>query len=125
MLHQFERASGQQVNYAKSSVFLIINLTAQVRDQVCSILQVQEAGANSMYLGLPNTMGRNKNSILVFLKEKMRKRIKGWEAKVLSKGGKEIVLKIVAQSLPSYAMGVFLLPATMCSDLERMMNKFW
>lgn len=32
--------------------------------------------------------------------------------------------KIVAQALPSYAMGVFLLPLNLCQDLERMMYKY-
>lgn len=44
---------------------------------------------------------------------------------MLSKGGKEILLKTVAQMLPNYAMGVFLLPLNLCQDLERMMCKFW
>ncbi|XP_060969617.1 uncharacterized mitochondrial protein AtMg00310-like [Cannabis sativa] len=68
-------------------------------------------------------MGRNKNAILGFLKEKMIKRIQGWESKFLSKDGKEVLLKSVAQSLPSYAMSVFLLTKEICSSLEGLMAR--
>lgn len=47
------------------------------------------------------------------------------QKKTLSKGGKEILLKTVAQSLPNYAMGVFLLPIDLCQHLERLMCRFW
>ncbi|XP_060972136.1 uncharacterized mitochondrial protein AtMg00310-like [Cannabis sativa] len=86
---------------------------------------IAEAGENSFYLGLPNTLGRNKTSMLGFLKDKMRKRIQSWEGRFLSKVGKELLIKSVAQSLPSYAMNVFLLPVEACPEMEQMMCKFW
>lgn len=43
----------------------------------------------------------------------------------LSKADKEILLKSVAQSLLNYAMSLFLLSTSICSEIERMMNKFW
>ena len=45
--------------------------------------------------------------------------------KFLSKAGKEILLKVVVQAIPSYTMGVFLIPLDLCVELERMMNSFW
>uniref|UniRef100_A0A803P1W9 Reverse transcriptase n=1 Tax=Cannabis sativa TaxID=3483 RepID=A0A803P1W9_CANSA len=84
-----------------------------------------EANEDSLYLGLPCVMGRKKNAILGFLKEKMRKRIFSWETRFLSKAGKEVLTKSVAQALPSYAMSVFLLTKEICASLEGMMAKFW
>lgn len=77
-----------------------------------------EANDHIMYQGLPNTMGRNKNAGLGFLKEKIRKRVTSWDGKIISKAGKEILLKIVIQALPTYAMNVFLLPLSMCRELS-------
>lgn len=39
--------------------------------------------------------------------------------------GKEILLKSVIQVVPSYVMSVFLLPISLCEEIERMMNSFW
>uniref|UniRef100_A0A803PY00 Reverse transcriptase zinc-binding domain-containing protein n=1 Tax=Cannabis sativa TaxID=3483 RepID=A0A803PY00_CANSA len=80
---------------------------------------------NSMYLGLPSIISRNKSSILGFLKNKIKSRINSWDGKLLSRAAKEILLKSVVQSLPSYAMSVFLLPVKTCTEIERLMAQFW
>ena len=44
--------------------------------------------------------------------------------KCLSQAGKE-VLKTVTQAIPSYAISVFLIPKSLCDEIERMMNSYW
>uniref|UniRef100_A0A803PT88 Reverse transcriptase n=2 Tax=Cannabis sativa TaxID=3483 RepID=A0A803PT88_CANSA len=95
------------------------------RRRICEVLQVLEAGADSLYLGLPSIVDRNKNVVLGFLKERMRKRINSLEGKFLSRAGKEVLIKSMLQSLPSYAMNVFLFPIGTCKELERLMASFW
>lgn len=63
--------------------------------------------------------------MLGYLKEKVSDRVQTWDGKLLTKAGKEILLKNVAQTIPNYAMSVFLLPLEMCRDMERAMNRFW
>ncbi|KAM6600853.1 hypothetical protein CsatA_020462 [Cannabis sativa] len=125
LLQLFEQASGQCVNYSKSTIFFSLNTTSASRQDMCNLLRMNEAPKNSLYLGLPCIMGRNKNAILGFLKDKMQKRIQSWEGRLLSKAGKEVLIKTVAQSLPTYAMSVFLLPVETCNKLEGMMSKYW
>ncbi|XP_030502725.2 uncharacterized protein LOC115717895 [Cannabis sativa] len=125
LLRFFEDASGQKVNLHKSSAFFSSNTSSVTRSRICNSMRIQEAGVDSTYLGLPSIVGRNKNAVLGFLKEKMRKRINSWEGKFLSRAGKEILIKSVVQSLPSYAMNVFLLPVGTCKELEKMMASFW
>ncbi|KAM6559477.1 hypothetical protein CsatA_028716 [Cannabis sativa] len=125
LLHTFQMASGQQVNFSKSSIFFSPNTTAQHRSSICSVLGMVEVSEGSLYLGLPNIIGRNKNSILGFLKNKVMSRINSWDGKFLSRAGKEILLKTVIQSLPTYAMSVFLIPLGICEDIEKLMASFW
>ena len=44
---------------------------------------------------------------------------------MLSMGGKEILIKVVAQVVPTHTMGCFLLPKSLCEDLEGMMRNLW
>lgn len=77
------------------------------------------------YLGLINMMGRSKSSTLGFLKDKVKRRVQSWDGRLISQGGKEVLVKSVTQSLPTYAMSVFPLPLEITKDLERVISKFW
>lgn len=48
----------------------------------------------------------------------------GWKGKLISKGGKEILLKSVVQALPHYAMSIFKLPMSICKSIEKSIAKF-
>ena len=77
------------------------------------------------YLGLPSLIGRSKKQVFNEIKERVGKKLSGWKEKLLSIGDREILIKAVAQALPTYTMGCFLLPKGLCEDLERMMRNFW
>ncbi|XP_073119607.1 uncharacterized protein [Henckelia pumila] len=124
-LRIYEKASGQTVNFDKSSITFSPNLPNEQKHLMCEILGVRYTTDHGHYLGLPSVIGRNKTEIFAFLKEKAWKRMTGWKNKWLSRAGKEILLKSVVQALPTYVMSVFLLPQMLCSELERMMNSFW
>ncbi|KAM6593604.1 hypothetical protein CsatA_001307 [Cannabis sativa] len=125
LLHIFQNASGEKVNYTKSLIFFSPNTDTTSRNMVCATLHMSEALECSLYLGLPNIIGRNKNVVLGFIKNKVIARINSWDGKFLSRAGKEILLKTVIQSLPTYAMSVFLLPISTCNEIEKLMASFW
>ncbi|KAL8123153.1 hypothetical protein AgCh_011228 [Apium graveolens] len=45
--------------------------------------------------------------------------------KLLSKTGKAVLIRKVAQFIPSYTMSCFMIPKSLCLEIERMMNAFW
>ena len=49
----------------------------------------------------------------------------GWKKKLLSKAGKEVLIKAVAQAIPAYTMSCFNLPDSFCDDLMGMIRNFW
>jgi hypothetical protein len=51
--------------------------------------------------------------------DKVLSKIAGWKAKTLSQAGRLILIKSVAAALPSHAMSSFLLPKSLCSELDR------
>lgn len=125
LLQVFERASGQQVNLNKSVIFFSSNIIESIKLQMCSRLNIEEAAPECKYLGLPNMMHRSKVATLGFLRGKVKKRVLSWDGSLLYQGGKEILVKYVAQALPTYAMSVFLLPTEITRDIERTISKFW
>lgn len=77
------------------------------------------------YLGLPNVVGRRKKEAFQYLKDKVNARIKGWSTRLLSQGGKEVFIKSILQAIPTYAMSCFLLPNSLCDELEKLFGTFW
>ena len=86
---------------------------------------MEEAGDDCNYLGLPNMMKKSKVVTLGFLKDKVKKRVQSGDGRFFSQGGREVLIKSVAQSLPTYAMSVFLLPLEITKDIERNLSRFW
>jgi len=70
-------------------------------------------------------MGRSKIRTFEYLKERVWKRIQGWKEKLLSKAGKGVLIKAVAQAIPSYAMSCFDLTKTLCDEISSMISRFW
>ena len=45
--------------------------------------------------------------------------------KCLSAGGKEVLIKSVAQAIPTYSMACFKLPRGLCKHIDGMVRNFW
>lgn len=86
MLDKFEKATGQRVNTAKSSVFFSTNNIGYNRERICEVLNMVEADERSKYLGLPSILGRNKTALLGYLRDKVTKRVNSWDRRWISKG---------------------------------------
>lgn len=76
------------------------------KQKFMDVLELTQESVNAKYLGLPVYMGKSKASLFAYLKERVWKHIRGWKEKLLSKAGKETLIKAVAQAIPSYAMSL-------------------
>ncbi|XP_019184368.1 PREDICTED: uncharacterized protein LOC109179318 [Ipomoea nil] len=121
----YENLSGQAVNYHKSNICYSRNTSDEDRQIVAQILGVAHAPNYGKYLGLPSFIGRHKKAVFAYVEDKIRQRIGSWNKKLLSQAGKEILLKTVAQSMPTFSMSVFLLPVSVCTTIEMTMNRYW
>lgn len=101
------------------------NVRGAKQNELSNILGVNNDLKSGKYLVLPSLVGRSKKRVFDFVKEKVWKRLHGWRAKTISRAGKAVMIRNVAQSIPSYCMSCFLLSKYLCQEIERMMNKYW
>lgn len=121
----YEDCSGQVINKAKSAILFSKNTRPNQRKVVCDLLLVTKEMMNEKYLGLPVRVGRSKTNTFAYLKDQIWKRMQGWNQKFLSWAGKEILIKAVAQAIPTFAMGCFDLSKTICYQIGAMICHFW
>jgi hypothetical protein len=69
------------------------------------------------YLGLLALVGADRSDCFRHLIDRVVTRINGWRQKTLSLGGKETLIKFIAQAVPVYAMMVFRIPKTICKGI--------
>jgi hypothetical protein len=117
--------SGQLVSLAKCSIFFSPNTTALMRVEICETLHIDTEVLSDKYLGLPAFVGIDRSDSFENLIERIIQRINGWKEKLLSIGGKEILLKAVAQAISVYAMSVFLIPKGVRKCMMDAISKFW
>lgn len=125
ILNAYEAYSGQAVNYQKSAIFFSSNVRMDKQEEIKGKLGVTKDIGDSKYLGLPSLVGRSKKKVFRYLKEKVIKKIEGWSTKLLSRAGKLVMLKNVLQAIPAYAMSCFMLPKSICEEIQIVMNAFW
>ncbi|GAV65313.1 hypothetical protein CFOL_v3_08828, partial [Cephalotus follicularis] len=125
LLKTYEDTSGRKVNVDKTGAFLSPNTKQEVRNTTIHSIEVSNVREYNKYLGLPAYSGRSKASMFHLLKERVWGKLTGWKEKLLSNAGKQILIKAVAQSLPTYAMSVFKLPSSICNALNSIICNFW
>ena len=113
------------VNTDKTTLFFSKNTDVHVEEAIKNSLGVPAIHHYEKYLGLPSFIGRNKKACFTQIKERIWAKMQGWKEKLLSQAGKEIMIKAVVQSIPTYSMSVFKLPVGLCKDIEAMIRKFW
>lgn len=125
LLQTYEASSGQAINNQKSGIFFSSNVRLDKQQELKTILEVSNDLKDSRYLGLPSLIGRKRKTVFNYIKEKVWKKVQDLNHKNLSKAGKTVMVKNVAQSIPSYSMSCFLLPKSLCLEIEKMMNGYW
>ncbi|KAL6205710.1 hypothetical protein ACLB2K_022964 [Fragaria x ananassa] len=125
ILLQYERVSGQQVNFQKSSISFSRNICLDAQFQLAAQLGVTRVTKHDKYLGLPIEVSYSKVEAFQYVQEKIEKRSKGWRGKTLSVAGREILIKAVLQSIPNYVMSCFELLKHLCIAMHSLLAKFW
>lgn len=83
ILQEYSLASGQQINYQKSSIYFGKNIPLERREIIKLKLGMEQEGGDGIYLGLPESFGGSKVRILSFLKQRLEEKVGGWQNQFL------------------------------------------
>ncbi|XP_027181659.1 uncharacterized protein LOC113780035 [Coffea eugenioides] len=125
ILRRYEMGSGQSINLEKSSVFFSSNVDYQRRREVRQSLGSIQVATQGRYLGLPMVITRSKQQVFGYIKDSISRRMASWKNKLLSQGGKEVLLKAVSMAMPVYTMSCFKLPNKLCKEVSSMFANYW
>lgn len=125
ILDSYCKASGQRVNYNKSSLYFSPNTPDHIRAQLSDILMVEATKNPGKYLGLPTIWGKSKKQSLAYVRDNIFRKIEGWNQCILSPAGREVLIKSVASAVPVYPMTIFKFPKTLCQEINSEIARFW
>ena len=125
ILNEYERVSGQQINFEKSSIQFGHKIEEPTRQKLHDILGKQNLGGMGSYLGIPENLGGSKVQVFGFVQDRLNNRVNGWTFKFFTKGGKEVIIKSVVTALPNHVLSCFRIPKTVMKKLTSAVAQFW
>jgi hypothetical protein len=91
----------------KSSTFFSKGTSHVVKQVVLNTLGTPRESNNECFLGFPVHLGASKSKEFEYLKERVWQQIQGCKEKLMSKEGKEIMIKAIVHAIPTYGMSCF------------------
>lgn len=113
ILRSYEQTSSQKINFEKSEACFSPKTDPIMKRLISSLMGVKLVECHEKYLGLPTLAMRSKINMFQFVRDCLWKKLHGWNSKLLSVAGKEVLIKAVAQALPP-----------LCSELSLMMARY-
>ncbi|XP_062006013.1 uncharacterized protein LOC133723213 [Rosa rugosa] len=121
----YERAAGQRMNFQKSAVSFSLSVSDDLKVSIQNFLGVSFVPFHERYLGIPTVAGKSKKMMFKRINDRLVSHMSGWQSKFLSKAGKLVLVKAVAQAIPTYAMNVFRLPKGVCRSFQSKVSNYW
>jgi hypothetical protein len=125
MLDVYDTCTRQLINPSKCSIMFSASCPQQVQTDIHSILHVEQHGFEPKYLGLPTPDGRIHRGRFDNLQARLSKRLFECGDSILAQSSREVLIKSVLQAIPTYIMGVFKLPVSVCEDLTKLVRDYW
>ena len=122
---RYTTTSGQLINLDKSSMFFSGSTKADRVVVIKEIFHLNVVSRHEKYIGIPFMIRRNKRNFFNDIKLRVISKVSSWQHKHFSKGGKEVLIKAIAQAIPTYAMSVFKISQGLCDDIQKVIAKFW
>lgn len=123
-LDLFCQISGQQVNFAKSCVFVSKNVPRGFAHSLAGKYGSPLTDNLGKYLGVPVIHDRVSKYTYSKVVERVQDRLAAWKCNTLPMAGRITLVKAITASLPVYTMQSARLPSTICSKLDKLNRNF-
>ncbi|KAL3637949.1 hypothetical protein CASFOL_018397 [Castilleja foliolosa] len=123
ILRMFELWSGLRVNYNKSCLYGI-NVNKKDFEDWSGFLNCNRGTLPFDFLGLKVGASFNRRRSWEEVENKLDTRIKSWEAKNLSFGGRIVLANAVLNAIPTYYLSIHRLPGGVCRKLRSKIRNF-
>jgi len=124
ILSTFEQLSGLKINFHKSEIFCF----GKARDNEVFYSQLFGCGVGKFpfrYLGLPMHTRKLSNKDWQTIENRIEKKLSGWKGKLLSVGGRLVLINSVLSSLPMFMMSFFELPKGVLEKIDCFRSRFY
>ncbi len=120
----FEWASGLKINRLKSELFYLGSRSGRGA-RLAELIGCKLGQLPIKYLGLPLSNRNVRKDDWWTVIDKFSTRIGGWQAKLLSQGGRLVLVNLVLTSLPLYFLSVFRAPKWAIKRMEALRRAFF
>ncbi|CAO2039804.1 unnamed protein product [Urochloa humidicola] len=123
ILDDFSAATGLSINFHKST-FVPMHVAPAEATSMATTLGCAISTFPQVYLGLPLSPHKLRVSDYAPLIQSFDRYLSGWKARLLSTGGRLILINAVLGGLTTYYMSSLLLPKTVCEILDARRRAF-
>lgn len=95
-----------------------------MKSKIGGVLVFQQTDDLGEYLGVSLFHTRTKKCTFQFIVDKVRQKLNGYNAKLLSLAGRVMLAKSVVLTIPGYFMQTAMLPIGVCERIEQVVRRF-
>jgi hypothetical protein len=124
VLSAFEKISGLKINFHKSELFCFGEAKNKIEEYIW-LFGCKEGEFPFRYLGIPMSPRKLSNGDWRMVEERFQKKLSSWKGKMLSSGGRLVLVNSVLSSLPMYMMSFFGIPKGVLEKLDYYRSRFF
>ncbi|XP_060182560.1 uncharacterized protein LOC132612276 [Lycium barbarum] len=118
-LQEYEKISGRLINKRKSSFYMFSKVSNELSQQVAAVTGFVRGKFPFTYLGVPITHARKRKVDYTELLKKVKDKLQTWKGKLLSYGGKAVLITSVLQSIPIHVLSSIRPPKCVIKELHK------
>lgn len=123
VLQQFGLLFGQKVNEVKSRIVLFKNVDQDIRRKICRLTAFQGSKDIGLYLGFSiNKQSNMKAEMKDMMQNKMKRKLSGQKAKMLSMAGRNILVKSSIEGILEYYMQAAWILGSILNKQEKLIH---